>query len=170
MSETVVGLIQRYRSRGVLVDTNILLLHFVGRFNRELIPRFKRTAQFTVDDYQLLSRLLGRFDKIVTTPHVLSEVNSLSGQLGDPARTEYFGCFARDIATLDEQYVQSAAAAATNQFSRLGLTDSGIMLLAKGTYLVLTDDLKLTNYLERADIDVINFNHVRLAHWTGHSG
>lgn len=167
MSQTIRALVQRYRSPDVLVDTNILLLHFVGQFNRELIPRFKRTAQFTVEDYRLLSRLLGLFQKVVTTPHVLAEVNSLSGQLAEPARTEYFTRLAGEIATLDERYVQSAAAAATAPFPRLGLTDAGIALLAREAILVLTDDLKLAGYLEKAGVDVINFNHVRWGQWRG---
>ncbi len=159
-------LIERYRSRGVFVDTNILLLHFVGGFDRQQIGRFKRTRQFNVQDHDLLARLLARLNKVVTTPNVLSEVNSLSGQMGEPARTKYFQQFARGIGSLDEQYVRSTDAAGTEQFPRLGLTDSGIMLLAKGHYLVLTDDFKLAYSLEQAGIDVLNFNHIRPLAWS----
>ncbi|MHC4179441.1 MAG: PIN domain-containing protein, partial [Planctomycetota bacterium] len=157
---------ERHSSSGVLVDTNILLLYFVGSFNREQIPRFKRTNQFAVDDYDLLVRLLSRFARVVTTPNILSEVNSLSGQMGEPAKTEYFQEFARGIATLDEQYVASAAASQRSEFPKLGLTDSGILHLAGGKYLVLTDDFKLCQFLERAGVDVLNFNHIRLIAWT----
>lgn len=34
-----------------------------------------------------------------------------------------------------------------------------------GKYLVLTDDLKLANYLQSVEIDVINFNNIRLFNW-----
>lgn len=167
MTDTVLCLLQRYRSRGVLVDTNILLLYFVGGFDRERVPRFKRTMQYTVDDYDLLARLLSRFERIVTTPNILSEVNSLSGQMGEPAKTEYFKEFARGIGALDERYVMSDTASKIDEFPRLGLTDSGIMLLADGSFLVLTDDFKLTQFLQKAGIDVLNFNHIRLIAWTG---
>lgn len=166
MTDPILGLIQRHRTGGVLVDTNILLLYFVGSHNREQIPRFKRTVQFTVDDYDLLVRLLSRFTRVVTTPHILSEVNSLSGQMGEPTKTEYFGEFARGIATLDEQYVASATASQLSEFPKLGLTDSGILHLAGGKYLVLTDDFKLCQFLEKAGVDVLNFNHIRLIAWT----
>ena len=46
-------------------------------------------------------------------------------------------------------------------FSRFGLTDCGIILLAKNKYLVLTDDLKLHLYLKALGIDTINFNNLR---------
>ena len=75
MTDHILYLIQKYHSRGVLVDTNILLLRFVGDFDRDLIPRFKRTAQFVVEDYDLLKRLLVRFNSTITTPHILAEVN-----------------------------------------------------------------------------------------------
>ena len=161
MTDPLLELVHAYHSRGVLVDTNILLLYFVGRFAPEHIPRFKRTCQFSVDDYQLLVRLLARFKRIVTTPNVLSEVSSLSGQLGEPLRSEYYLDFARGITALDEHYVASTAAARGSQFSRLGLTDCAIAHLATGKYLVLTDDLRLAQYLEKAGGDVLNFNHLR---------
>jgi hypothetical protein len=33
--------------------------------------------------------------------------------------------------------------------------------LAKGNYLVMTDDFRLAGYLQKEAVDVINFNHIR---------
>jgi rRNA-processing protein FCF1 len=165
MTDPLLDLIRAYHSRGVLVDTDILLLYFVGKFAPEHIPRFKRTRQFDVEDYDLLVRLLARFKRIVTTPNVLSEVSSLSGQLGEPLRSQYYRDFAGGITTLDEHYVASTAAAQRGEFSRLGLTDCAIAHLATGKYLVLTDDSALFQFLEKAGVDVLNFNHLRSAPW-----
>jgi rRNA-processing protein FCF1 len=159
--EYALQLMQRYRSHGILVDTNILLLHFVGSFDRSLITRFKRTERFTVEDFDLLEHILARFDRVVTTPNVLSEVNSLSNQLAEPARKGYFEDFARRIVPLHEEYVISAEAARRDCFPRLGLTDSGILHLVKDKYLVLTDDFRLHGTLEKHGVDAINFNHLR---------
>jgi len=159
--DLIAGLVERYGTRGVFVDTNILLLYFVGSFDRMMVSRFKRTRQFDGDDFDLLVSLLGHFETIVTTPNVLSEVNSLSGQIGEPARTRYFGEFSRRIVTLDEHYVASSDAAQTPHFPRLGLTDAAIMLLSKGSYLVLTDDYVLHGFLEHQGVDVLNFNDLR---------
>jgi len=165
MTEAIESLIQRYGPRGILVDTNILLLYVVGSFDPQLIPRFKRTRQFTVEDFQRLAALLGRFRAIVTTPHVLSEVNSLSSQLTDPAKSGYFAEFARRIVVLDEHYVASRTVAQLVLFPRLGLTDVGILHLSKGGYLVLTDDSLLCRFLENAGVDVLNFNYLRAWSW-----
>jgi len=161
MTDAMATLVERHRSRGVLVDTNILLLLFVGSFDRDRIPRFKRTQQFTVADFDRLTHVLSCFARIVTTPNILSEVNSLSGQLGEPDRARYFADFAGRIDLLDERYVPSKSAAAAPEFRRLGLTDSVILQLGKERLLVLTDDVPLYHYLEKAGVDVINFNHVR---------
>jgi hypothetical protein len=63
---------------------------------------------------------------------------------------------------LHEEYVVSADVARHDYFSRLGLTDSGILHLVKDKFLVLTDDLRLHGILEKSGIDAINFNHLRL--------
>jgi hypothetical protein len=162
MIDFLARVVERYRLRGVLLDTNILLLYLVGSFDQKRIARFKRTLAYSAEDYGLLLALLMRFRRIVTTPHILSEVNSLAGQFGEPARAGLFELFARIIGDLlAEEYVASAAAAGIAQFPRLGLTDSGILCLVKDKYLVLTDDLKLCGHLEKAGIDVLNFNHLR---------
>ena len=164
MSETV-NQFQRYRQAGIMVDTNILLLFFIGAFDQNLIPRFKRTRQFSVEDYATLISILGLFDRIATTPHILTEVSNLSGQLGEPARSEYFKKFSSDITLLEEENVASRDVAQMQEFVKFGLTDTGIIHLTKGKYLVLTDDFWLSQYLQSAGVDVVNFNHIRTTYW-----
>ena len=164
MSE-LVNQFQRYRQAGILVDTNVLLLFFIGAFDQDLIPKFKRTRQFTVEDYATLTSILGLFDKIATTPHILTEVSNLSGQLGEPARSEYFKKFSSDITLLEEENVVSRDVATMQEFVRFGLTDTGIIRLTRGRYLVLTDDFRLSQYLQNAGVDVVNFNHIRTTNW-----
>ncbi|MGB3691666.1 MAG: PIN domain-containing protein [Spirulinaceae cyanobacterium] len=111
---------------GILVDTNILLLWFVGAVNRSRISKFKRTKQFLPEDYDLLVRILSYFSKIVTTPNILTEVNSLANQLGQPERFQCFSKFAQGVAKLDEFYVESQTAVSVKNFTEFGLTDCGI--------------------------------------------
>ena len=166
MSEITSQLIQRYRQAGILVDTNILLLFFIGAFDQDLIPQFKRTKQFSVDDYGTLMRFLSFFDyKIVTTPNILTEISNLSGQLGEPKKSEYFKNFSSGITLLEEEYVASRDIGQMREFVKFGLTDTGIIHLTRGKYLVLTADFRLSQYLQKAGVDVINFNHIRVTNW-----
>lgn len=155
---------RQYASKGILVDTNILLLFFVGMLSKQRIVRFKRTEQFTADDYDLLVDTLNRFESIVTTPNVLTEVNSLINQLGEPDRSVCYRIFANKVKTLQEFYLPSQDVVSSDWgFLRYGLTDKGISTLARSQYLVLTDDLRLSAYLYGQGIDVINFNNLRFS-------
>jgi hypothetical protein len=50
------ALIEKHRSKGVLVDTNLLVLLLVGSINKRRIPEFKRTQSFTIEDFHNASR------------------------------------------------------------------------------------------------------------------
>ncbi|MEH1812965.1 MAG: PIN domain-containing protein [Nostoc sp.] len=168
MKDLIASLVRRYSQKGILIDTNILLLFLVGNVNRERITKFNRTQQFIPEDYELLLEFIARFQKLVTTPNILTEVNSLANQLGEPERSQCFAIFAqfvKNVALLDEYYVNSLDAVNTEKFIKFGLTDSGILTLSKGKYLVLTDDFKLASYLQSVEVDVINFNNIRVFNW-----
>lgn len=106
------------------------------------------------------------FQKIVTTPNILTEVNSLANQLGEPERSHWFAIFTQGISSLDEFYIESRSVATSERFTKFGLTDCGILNLARDQYLVLTDDLKLALYLQKERIDTINFNNLRVSGWS----
>ena len=163
--EYVDELIARYKAKGLFIDTNLLLLYFIGAYDPERVPRFKRTATFTEDEFLLLAMLFNAFEKIITTPNVLTEVSNLSGQLPENLRTLFWGDFAKRIPGLNEHYTLSSTISSSSHFTKFGLTDSGIVDLVKDKYLVLTDDLRLFGYLQNLGIDAINFNHVRSLAW-----
>ncbi|MBH8565260.1 hypothetical protein I8748_24275 [Nostoc sp. CENA67] len=168
MKDIIKSLIGRYHQKGILIDTNILLLFFVGSVNPERITRFNRTQQFIPEDYELLLGFIAKFQRIVTTPNILTEVNSLANQLGEPERSQcflIFAQFAQNATRLNEHYIKSIDAVTVDRFVKFGLTDCGILTLARNEYLVLTDDLKLANYLQTVGIDVINFNNIRVFNW-----
>ncbi len=163
--EDVAGLLSRYRSRGLLIDTNLLLLYFVGAYDPDRISKFKRTLIFTVEDFNTLSSIIRYFGKVVTTPNILTEVSNLSNQLPEDVKLKYYSEFTKQAAGLDEQYTAAEAICSLEHFKKFGLTDSGIINMVKDKYLVLTDDFRLSNYLQSVGIDVINFNHIRTLNW-----
>lgn len=165
MTDYFKQLFKRYKPKGILVDTNILLLLFVGAVNRERISRFNRTEKFIPEDYDTLVTVLEAFTTIVTTPNILTEVNSLINQVREPERSECLKIFAKNISRLNECYLESKQVAKNEKFVKFGLTDCGITDLAPQKYLVLTDDFRLTNYLQQQGIDRINFNNLRPYGW-----
>jgi rRNA-processing protein FCF1 len=162
MNDYLVQLIQRYSQNGLIIDTNILLLYFVGNLNRLYIAKHKRTRQYLPKDFDLLSNLLKLFqNRIVTTPNILTEVSNLLGNCDTPIQKQLWSIFVAGISILDERYLPSQTLCHVPVFSKFGLTDSAIIELVKGKYLVLTDDAMLFQYLENNGIDVINFTHLR---------
>lgn len=162
MEDYVRELASRHRRGGVLVDTNLLLLFFVGGYNRDLVERFPRTAdRFVSADFDTLTALLTGFERVVTTPHILTETSNLMGQLTGRARTECFEWLAHSIPAMRETHVAGERLSRHRMFVKLGMTDTSIIEVAAEPYLVLTDDFPLYNFLATRGMDVLNFNHIR---------
>ena len=160
------SLVNKYKPKGILVDTNLLILWFVGSGNRQRISKFNRTENFTPENYDLLVRILASFSKIVTTPNILTEVSNLViKDIKEPELTKCFENLAEVLSTatsfkLEEHYIQSNIVIKVAGFNRFGLTDYGILELARNQYLVLTDDFNLTRHLLGVGVDTINFNNL----------
>lgn len=165
MDDNFQQLLNKYKNKGILIDTNILLLWVVGTVNKKRITKFKRTQQFVPEDFDLLLRIISNFSKVITIPQILTEVNSLTNQLGEPERSYALMIIKEAINQFIEIYSPSQEIAKHSEFSRFGLTDCGISLTASNQYLVLTDDLKLAYHLNNQQIDTINFNHLRIYNW-----
>jgi rRNA-processing protein FCF1 len=162
----VASLLTKYASSGVLLDTNILLAYVVGRFSVEKLERFKRTNTFTRKDFAFLSKFVLQFHRIVTTPHVLTEVSNLAAHLEEPDRRSCFASFRKDLSVLHEISHSAVSIAKDNDaFERLGITDAAIPAAAEQKFLVLTDDLPLYRTLCSNGVEAINFNHIRLSGW-----
>ena len=93
--------------------------------------------------------------------HDLFRGTPIEIQLRNDEKRTYYSNFADAVQRLKEEHSPSAGICALEHFKTFGLTDSGIINLAKGKYLVLTVDFSLAAYLQNVGIDVINFNHIR---------
>ncbi len=141
-------LLQRFRSRGVLFDTNLLLLHAVGSYDASIVERhaFDRLSAYDLTDLQLLRRLMSLFTATVTTPHVLAEVSNWIGYLPRNQKTACLAQFKDAFSQFRELAVDSIATSTHTRFPLLGLTDTAIAEVAQ-QYLVLTDDARLVAHL-----------------------
>jgi hypothetical protein len=91
--------------------------------NRNRIETFKRTRQYTRTGYDLLVRVLAKFEPLYTVAHVLAEVSNLT----DLPRAERLGArllLKNTISLLNEVGMPSARAAEDRLYQKLGLVDS----------------------------------------------
>lgn len=161
MKDVMLALTKTYAPKGILVDSNLLLLFLIGAVNRDLIQKFKRTKHYLPEDYDTLVKYLSQFSKRVTTPNVLTEVSNLGNSLPDNWKASFQSVLQHAVQILDETYMPSNSVVATHECARFGLTDSAITALVKGKYLLLTDDLRLSQYFQKSGGDAVNFNHIR---------
>jgi len=157
MNDYLLKLIQKYKQKGLLVDTNILLLYIVGIVNVDLIRNFSRTANFTENDFYLVEKFINFFDVNITTPHILTEVSDLLGN-----RRELQLALGKYIELIEEKFLESKQITRTKTFLQFGLADTAITETAKNSYLVVTDDNPLFGYLVNQKIDAVNLDQIRM--------
>lgn len=158
-------LINRNRRKGILIDTQPLLLFFVGTYDINLLHRFKHTLRYLKEDYELLILILNKFGKIVITPNILTEVSNLLAQMPWGITQEHGLRISALVKNFQEKFTPSANLISHKHFYKFGLTDLATLDNAKGKYLVLTDDLSLFGYLQNCGVDVINFTQIRTMDW-----
>ena len=148
------------------MDTNVLLLYLVGLYDVQAIARFKRTRQYTSEEFQFVASYAGHFRCLITTPCILAELSNLSPRGKEPRLAMYYGQLVTALKAAEEQYVGKDVILDSPLLPRIGFTDLSIIEAAKrDKRLVLTDDLPLAEYLRRSNCDVINFNHIRGEMW-----
>ena len=156
MNEYLLNLIQKYKQKGILIDTNILLLYIVGSLDVDLIKNNSRTAIFTEEDFERVSKFIDFFYVKVTTPHILTETSNLLG------RSEQLRVVLKTFIKLNEEkFLDSGIIADTKFFPHFGLSDSAIIEIAKNNYLVFTNERPLYGYLIGVNSDVVNLDQIR---------
>lgn len=155
--------IKKYRRKGIIVDTNLLLLALIG--GTPSIGEFKRTRGYSNEDYQLLLKVIDQFEKLVSTPHILAEVSNLTNGLYGSKLHDFYETLTHSLSTIIETHIPAVAISRDYELSPYGLTDVGIVAAAKDNYLVLTDDLRVAGFAHQHCVDVVNFNHIREASW-----
>jgi hypothetical protein len=160
--------IQKYRRSGVLVDTNLLLVYFIGLYDTatgyKLVNAFKYTkGNYGSEDFDVLLAFLQGFKTVVTTPpHILTEVsNSITGALTAPARELCLGLMQQTLPSLLEHHIPAVDFIGEDQFRTFGVTDMGILRTAAERYLVLTDDYRLSGYLHQIGIDTLSLPEIK---------
>ncbi len=157
----------KHLQSGILVDTNLLLVLLIGKINKRLIGG-KRTEKYTEEHYYILVDFIKDFKRLITTPHILTEVSNLGGAgLTGTDRAEFLGLLRTpslfDVKTVLERHVLRRDVE-TDYIRQFGLTDSAIVKLCttglRRRPLLLSDDFDLFELVSRLKGHSINFNHI----------
>jgi hypothetical protein len=158
-------LVERYKGKGLLIDSNLLLLHLIGSYDIRLVinGNVTKLSQYLEEDFNILQRLIRLFSKTVTTPHVLAEVTNLASDLPESTRVSCLSRFVPVFDSFDELGVDSLELAGRPEFCYLGLTDTALANLSMD-YLVVTSDARLIGRMNSMGREALNFNHLRISH------
>lgn len=155
-------LLIRYRSSGVFLDTNLLVLYLVGSYDADFVSKFKRTSMYTKQDFLWLKEYSEKFSKIVVTPQVLAETWNLIEKINEKKFKEFVNSIMNTLYLMNEHYVEKDDILENDGFNYIGITDISVILAAKRMgCLVLTDDLRAYSYFVANEVESININHLR---------
>lgn len=145
----------------LLIDTNLLVLFIVGSASTDYIPKHKKLTAFTVEDYEVLLKIVAQATEILVTPNTLTETSNLVSYIGEPARSQVLQCLRLVITESKEKYVSSSLVAQRPEFVWLGLTDAALLEASVRDVTLLTTDFNLyCAALKKGDM-ALNFNHIR---------
>ncbi len=149
--------------KGLIIDTNLLLLFLVGSYDENQILSFNRLKKFSKEDFYLIDKFVTLFsDKILITPHIITEICNLSDSLNKNKNYGFFKFLETQIEKYKEENLFSITLIKNDNaaFYKFGLADSGIIDLAKQNSLVVTDDLALYHMIIERGFDALNFTRL----------
>lgn len=154
-------MIEKYRSRGLLLDSNLLLLHLVGTVNASLVGvgGYGRLSGFGIRQTLILQQLIATFVRVVTTAHVLTEVSNLVNDLHGVRKAQVLGAFVSTLEMISEQDISSYKAGRRSEFSYLGLTDS-VLTEMSGSFLIVSNDGRMVDMLRQHGVEALKWVEV----------
>jgi hypothetical protein len=148
--------------RQIIIDTNLLVLLIVGLTDRSLINKHKRTRTFEPEDFDLLIKILASYEKMLVTPHILTEASNLVSQIGEPVKKTVLLTLSNLISDHQEVFEPSSEIVKHEQFLRLGITDCAILRLIKKDIPFVTVDWDLFQIASKDNKMATNFNYLRV--------
>lgn len=155
----------RRATKGVIFDTNVLLVFLVGLWNVEEIERFKRTSAYSRDDFVLLLNIAKRVGRVVTTPHILTETCNLCDTLNRQHGNRVFATMAAMLKAVSERRQEGIRLTTDPLFLAFGLADMSLIDASRRHHLVVTDEAPCYAAIINIGGLVVNVNHLRGAIW-----
>ena len=159
--------IYKYRPDGLIIDTNLLILFLVGKFDESFIEKCKLVkGDYCIRDYNILCQIIKRFKKIVITPHIITELSNLSKkEFRDQSLLSYFSVFInlckKSFFEENNVYLKDILEIDLVIVADFGFTDVAIYQLSKkGNFAVITSDGKFSARFNK-EIPIIEFNSIK---------
>jgi hypothetical protein len=148
--------IKKYRlsnpNKHLIVDTCALLIFLIGKYSKEYLKEcplmIEGRRPYTEKDFELIEEIIKIFpNKIVPTPHIISEVSMLSHtRIESNKRNEYYKKLIEQLENYanNEKFIELKEILTNKNLIQFGFTDISLVEIAKKEkWLILTDDGRL---------------------------
>jgi predicted nucleic acid-binding protein len=143
--------------RDVIIDSNIFILFLAGQINENKIEKYTRNSLYTKEDYYLLLNILTEYDKIITSPNILTEVDNILNRITGEDKYKYLVLVKSIYKQTIEKYIKTETVAQNWFFDSLGITDSSLLMMAKDCELLISGDSSLCDYAKSLNIKTFDF-------------
>lgn len=162
--DEIAKFIFKYQPEGVIVDTEVLILFFLGKYNPDLVEQNKITNKFQLQDIDLVDKIIGQFKKIIITPHIIAEVSNHSKYaFKSPHTAPFFETMVKLLESTTEKGVEINELCKTDiqLISEYGFTDMAMHHLSHDTGIpILSSDGRFCRPFS-SQIPIINFNYIK---------
>jgi hypothetical protein len=152
----------RFKIRGMLIDTSLLLLLILGSFDINQVGMHK-LDRFTLSDFKLLKKLITSFGgPMFVTTNILTEVCNHSDNFNKRRQEKFYQYLFEWVGVYTDKPMPLKLIIESNNqaFLKFGLTDATIVDLAREGVYIVTVDLDLYHYLANVNYEmVMNFTH-----------
>lgn len=154
--------------KGLIIDTNLLLLYFVGCYSPNLIYTCKFTHEYTEDDFKKIKFLVEYFRNIYITPQILAEISNISKKERSCSWFQnYLDLLIKIIKGINEEHIKVKQL--LNQPALLkiiGFTDLSLIQLAKKYKLaIITNDRPFYVEARKEQCQITYFTDLQGKEW-----
>lgn len=144
----------------LLLDANSLVLWAAGNCDRSKIGNHRRLSNFTPEQFDWLSELVGQYSGHTTLPNVITEASNLIIQDSGPIFKNGADFLAAYVSMATERYIPTINTLDGGYFQRHGSTDIAILLYAvERSVTVVTADHALYGMLAERNLECFNIWH-----------
>jgi len=154
------------RAKGILLDTELLLLLCVGIYKPQLVEKSKITNKYSLDDFNMVANIAAQYSPLYVSPHVLAEFSNHSDKLGSKIMREFYSSIKIILKKQFEVFIPKDVIIDEDYMPALGFADVSMMRICEEKRCVLfTSDWQLCGICESKALDVVNFNHILGTKW-----
>jgi len=141
----------------VIIDSNIFILFLVGQINENKIKNYTRNSIYSKEDYYFLLDILSKYDRIITSPNILTEVDNILNRITGDDKYRYLAIVREIYKQTIEKYLETESVSQNWFFDILGVTDSAIIIMARECDLLISGDSSLCDYAKSLGIKTFDF-------------